>query len=165
MALCVDEFYQNHAEKSMQQKYEWNRLDDPVLYTTHEVFMFWTLSFYFPMYNKIIRELIPTGIMQYLVDNYYTQKTKYITDEEGPKILSLDDLLFGFKIWLGCCFISSFIFVLEYLIKFILRHRKKQFRKFKFEKVHPLKTFKPYPKCKLNTSLLNHFKIKKSIAT
>lgn len=122
-------------EFKSQSNYEWNQLEDTVLYTTYEAFLFHNYSFYFRMMKKVIDSLIPGGIMNYLVDNYYTRKWKFKKVEEGPKTLNIEDLWFGFNIWIGFCFISFVAFLAEQVSRF-----KKNSRKFKFAKVYSLKT-------------------------
>jgi len=134
MALCVDEFSCNFIEFGEKRNHDWNQLEDVVLYTTYEVFMFHNFAFYFRMLKNVIDNLIPTGIMNHLIETHYTRKWKFEKFEDGPKVLSLDDLIFGFNIWLGCCLISFISFILEQ----VLRIFKKQPRVIKFAKVHPL---------------------------
>ncbi|CAG9798468.1 unnamed protein product [Chironomus riparius] len=153
LALCVDEFNLNFIESEIKRNNDWNQLDDSVLYTHQEVFMFWSHSYYFRMYKMLIDSLIPTGIMKYLVDTYYTKKLQFEKFDEGPKVLSVDDLLFGFKIWLGCCLISVLSFVAEILYQIILKPRK-----IEFYKVHPIEL--QLMQTELNAELRGKFKVK-----
>ncbi|CAG9801202.1 unnamed protein product [Chironomus riparius] len=119
MALTVDEFYLNYLDLKMKKRtHNWNKLKN-VIYTSHDVFMFLGFTFYFRMFDKIINDLIPTGIMNHLIENFYTRKLKFFPTEENPKILSLDDLAFGFNIWLCACLISVFEFLFEIIINFV----------------------------------------------
>lgn len=107
IALAVDQFYINFVDSFVERKTtEWNRLEDTVLYTSHDVFIFIGNVFYTQMFLKIIKSLIPTGIMSYLIENFYTKKIKFAKVEDEPKVLGLDDLGFGFNIWLGFCLLS-----------------------------------------------------------
>ena len=146
LALCVDEFNLNFIESEIKRNNDWNQLDNSVLYTHQEVFMFWSHSYYFRMYKILVDSLIPTGIMKYLVDTYYTKKLQFETFEEGPRVLSVDDLLFGFNIWLGCCLFSFLTYLAEKLFQFISQPRKVQ-----FYKVHPIEIQKV--QTKLNAEL------------
>jgi hypothetical protein len=117
MALCVDEYFENFIESGTQRNHDWNKLEDVVLYTTYEVFMFHNFAFYYRMFKNVIDNLIPTGIMNYLIENHYTRKWKFEKLEDEPKVLSLDDLVFGFNIWLGSCLISLIMFFAELLFR------------------------------------------------
>ncbi|CAG9800605.1 unnamed protein product [Chironomus riparius] len=98
IALCIDEFYHDSQEFIHQKNFGWNQLKDTVLYTTYDVFLFIDNSFYFQMFKKVINDLIPTGIMNHLIEYNYTKKIKFDKIEKEPQVLNVDDLLFGFKI-------------------------------------------------------------------
>ena len=115
IALCVDEFFQNDFENKTKKNLNWKQLDD-VLYTSHEAFTFFHTSFYFRMFKKTIDRLIDTGVMKFLAENYYTRKYKFERIESGPSVLRIEDLAFGFNVWLGFCCISVPVFAIEVLI-------------------------------------------------
>lgn len=132
MGLIVDEFYVNYVDSRMKQKPpDWTRLENTVLFTYSDAFVFHADAFYFRAFDKVINNLIPTGVINYLIENYFTKKWKFPKVDKEPKVLSLDDLSFGFNIWLGTCFMSIFVFFWERLINC---HRAK---KIKFIKIHP----------------------------
>lgn len=118
MALCVDEYYQNSAESSIHESLGWNQLQDIVLFTTFDAFLFIDNSFYFTMLQALINNLIPSGLMNFLVDEYLRKKWNAQKVEKNPKVLSIDDLQFGFKIWFGTCLCACFTFMIEKGIKF-----------------------------------------------
>ena len=134
-ALCVDEFNQNYIESNSRSNLDWNVLRDP-LYTQLDVFVFLSRAYYFRMFKILVDDLIATGVMKHLVENYYTRKYKFEKVEEGPKVLSINDLLFGFNIWLGCCLISLLAFVAERITRFIKPIKKPS--KIKFSKIFPI---------------------------
>lgn len=70
------------------------------------------------MLKKTIDDMIDTGHMKNLVDMYYIKSQESYTSYDEPKVLSLSDLEFGFWIWVGCCCISLFGFVLELIFNF-----------------------------------------------
>lgn len=125
------------------------------MFTTYEVFLFWSYSYYFRMFKKLIDNLIPTGIMKYLIENYFTKKLKFVKFEEGPKVLSVEDLLFGFKIWFGSCLISTFAFMAERRKGFVNKPRK-----MKFIKVSPHRVDDCGQKMAISKELMNVFRIK-----
>lgn len=160
IALCLDDLLLNYIEFLQHKNLNWNQLDNN-LYTTTEVFQFWSHSFYFRMFKILIDNLIPTGIMVHLVENNFTRAWKFEKPEEGPKVLEVDDLLFGFNIWFGCCIISTFSFVTE--LGFNLLKPKKS-KRIKFMKIHPTKIISLLNQpnsIELKSKLVEKFRIKK----
>ena len=72
IALCVDEFLQNFIESKMKHNLAWNQLENAIMYTSHDAFTFHSFLFNFRMIYNAINNLIPTGIMKHLIENYYT---------------------------------------------------------------------------------------------
>ncbi|CAG9812359.1 unnamed protein product [Chironomus riparius] len=133
MALTVDDAFVNYINsKLIKRNHEWNKLET-VLVTSQDVFYFYGAAYTTRMLLKIIDNLIPTGVMKFLIEEYYTRKWKFAKDEKGPKILTVDDLAFGFNIWLGSCCISIVGFIIEFIIKFIRKPVK-----VKYAKVYPV---------------------------
>ena len=77
-------------------------------------------SILYPIFDEVMRNLIPSGIPQYL--QIFYSKLLFGTYEElnekTPQVLTLNDLAFGFLLWLAACSVSIAAFVGE-----ILRHR------------------------------------------
>lgn len=65
--------------------------------------------------NEIFTQLITAGIPQYL-QNRLLGLLPHPYDNKEPKEFSLDDLWFGFSIWLIACGISTSVFIMEVLI-------------------------------------------------
>jgi len=133
LALTVDEFYVNHFSSSLKSTLKWNKLEDTVFSPSRDAFCFFGAAFYTRMLMKIVDNLIPTGIMNYLIEVHYTRKWKFAKVGKAPQVLTLDDLAFGFNIWLGCCLLSLFGHVAEHLVRFVTKPKK-----LKFAKVHPI---------------------------
>jgi len=71
-------------------------------------------SILFPLFDEVMRMLIPSGIPQYLPEFYYVlQGNNDWTVAKGPRILNLDDLSFLFILWISACGCSLIIFVVE----------------------------------------------------
>jgi hypothetical protein len=75
-------------------------------------------SFIFYPINKILEKIIPAGIPQHLYDLHLLMMFKKYEPvlNSGPKVLTVDDLSFGFVLWLGACGISVAGFVFEILM-------------------------------------------------
>lgn len=87
-----------------------------LLFTTHTSFMFDRNNFMIDLFDEIIERLLPSGIIQHL-KNKYGYSTSFIL-KHGPKVLSVDDLSYGFIIWLVTCAMSLSVFVLEIVFYF-----------------------------------------------
>jgi len=73
-------------------------------------------SFLWPIFDDVMKKLIPSGILQHLLELYgHFMYEKYDwSPEQLPRILTLDDLAFGFILWLTACGISIAGFVAEF---------------------------------------------------
>lgn len=123
IALCLDDFLLNFVENYTKLNHDWNQLDNSILYMTHEAFAFQGSSFYYRMFKKLIDNLIPSGIMKHLIENFYTKEQKFTKRKGGPKVLTILDLRFGFNIWLGCCLISIAIFIMELFTRLVKKRK------------------------------------------
>ncbi|CAG9810325.1 unnamed protein product [Chironomus riparius] len=156
MALCVDEFLLNHLERHNQKNYDWNKLDSAI-YLKTEAFMFRNYSFYYKMFIKVINDLISTGIMEYLVTKFYTKKLTFKTIDDTRKVLGVNDLLFGFKIWLVFCIVSGCAFGVEQVTRF-----RKIPQKIKFAKINVMENCEEPGLdgcCELSLALLSQFRV------
>jgi hypothetical protein len=98
--------YGNNMPKLMPEKLEF----DPFgICTYHD-------AFNFPLIDKTGKYLIQGGIMQHLYDYFLNFEMKpLIDDETGPNVFGLNELGFGFIIWLIACGISTVVFIAEVL--------------------------------------------------
>ncbi|KAL7013033.1 hypothetical protein ACKWTF_015163 [Chironomus riparius] len=73
-------------------------------------------SFLWPIFDDVINKLIPSGILQYLLELYaYFMYEKYDwSPKKYPKVLTFDDLSFGFVLWLTACGMSVLGFLIEH---------------------------------------------------
>jgi len=75
-------------------------------------------SIFYPIFDEVIKNLIPSGIPQYLPMFHLEMLfgTYKEVSESTPKVLNLHDLAFGFMLWLVACSISIAAFACEMLI-------------------------------------------------
>ena len=75
-------------------------------------------SIFYPIFDEVIKNLIPSGIPQYLPIFHLEMLfgTYKEVSDNTPKVLNLHDLAFGFMLWLGACSISVAAFSCEMLI-------------------------------------------------
>lgn len=131
LALFVDDFFQNFHVHDKKSIYQWNQLDETI-YVSVEGFGFHQHSFYFRAFKKVIDRLIESGTMSYLAKKYYMKQRIFMKVENELKVLSLEDLSFGFNIWLGSCFTSALAFAVEKLMK------RTKIKGIKFTKIYPM---------------------------
>lgn len=79
-------------------------------------------SFLFEQTEDILQNLIAGGIPHHLF-NYYIS---YLNRRQapilsGPKVLNIDDLSYGFIIWLVACSFAVLMFILEVFVTFLLK--------------------------------------------
>jgi hypothetical protein len=89
---------------------------DETLLTTQVGYFFYRNNYMFHLTNRAVGALIPAGIMQNLNEYHFwfTEGKPEAEEDEGPSVLSVTDLSFGFVIWLAACGISTFIFAIEW---------------------------------------------------
>jgi hypothetical protein len=68
-------------------------------------------NFAFKVTDYVMTYMFQGGITQHLYK--YVVKTFFPEEESGPSVLSLEDLDFGFIIWLIACAIAIFVFLME----------------------------------------------------
>jgi hypothetical protein len=69
-------------------------------------------------FEELFQQLISSGIPTYLEARDYPLYF-YKEDPSEPQVLSIEDLSFGFIVWLIACCVSTLVFVLEIFHKFI----------------------------------------------
>jgi hypothetical protein len=147
----------------------WVALDD-TLVTTNRVLVFKRYSFYSDVIINDVERLTDTGIMSYLIKNHRKSYTQFLQTESEPTVLNIEDLAFGFNIWLGFCGTSLAAFLAEMLLdtklcrKYSKFLKSLKFRKMKFAKVHQSVEKKCqycYKNQKLSQELIEKFKVKK----
>jgi hypothetical protein len=86
-----------------------------VLITFQNGYAFNRNNFMFQLADEVVRDLIPTGI----IDQSYAYHKWFQTMQEDPEtresaLLTMDDISFGFVIWLIACSVSLTVFISEY---------------------------------------------------
>lgn len=71
-------------------------------------------NFFNELNREIMNKLISGGIPQYLLKYFFDFIIRPRPEQkEGPKVFGMEDLKFGFVIWLMCCFFSTIVFTVE----------------------------------------------------
>ena len=115
LALVIDEINLQALNQFTNTNPDWNQIDYGNMFKSQQVFAFHNHAFYFRMLKKTIDDMIDTGQMENLIKNSCSNSENNRDRYDGPKVLAMSDLEFGFYIWIGCCCVSIFGFVLEFL--------------------------------------------------
>jgi hypothetical protein len=82
----------------------------------------------------VIKWSIPAGIPQYWAEYHdwykYIRNHTYYEEESGPKVFALENLSFGFNVWLVACGLSLIGFLLEFLYRNSVLFVERQFKMF-----------------------------------
>lgn len=155
-------------------KSTWNKIDFNLALVLESIGLCHT-SFYFRMIMNISDRMIETGITKFITDNEVLKFKKLPPEQSEPNVFSVDDLAFGFNIFLGFCGLSVAAFVVEVIfgikkcrknLSFGVLIKKLKYRTLKFAKVHrdeEHECLKCFEEQKLTQNLLKQFKVKESI--
>ncbi|KAL7013934.1 hypothetical protein ACKWTF_015653 [Chironomus riparius] len=111
LGLIFQLYMLNYFEKAEGKSKNWHQLPDP-FFVTRATFQFYRNNFYLFIINSVINAWTTTGIMDKIIKDAMGEKMKFRVKKE-PKVLTVENLDFGFFIWLGCCGCSFACFVLE----------------------------------------------------
>ena len=99
IALIIDDFKLQEMKRLAGEDQHWFQIEYDTQFTTHQVVAFHDYAFYFRMLKKTVDTMIDTGFMENLMGKYYPKTQSSKDPESGPKVLSMTDLEFGFRIW------------------------------------------------------------------
>lgn len=172
MAIVADEILTTFHDTQNKGQNPWNQLDDR-FYATRIGIATQHSAFYYRMIKDTVDKLTDTGIIKHLIKTRVLIRRKYPKDVAEPKILNIEDLLFGFNIFLGFCLICGIIFWIELILgmkiirtnlNLVILRRKLMTRTLKFAKIHPMTSIEVLifsRRQRKVTNLLNEFRIKK----
>jgi hypothetical protein len=66
--------------------------------------------------KETFSRLLQNGIVQHFLEQEENIYTRNVKEPSKPKVFTLEDLAFGFEIWLISCGISTFVFVVEIFV-------------------------------------------------
>ena len=124
-------------------QFSWQKIPNFYLDVGQSGFLFNANNFFFHIVDETIQRLVSCGIMNHLIHKSFPLEFKFIV-EKSASVLSVEDLDFGFIIWLGCCAVCAVCFILEILIWIFCKKYEhltghKIPKKVKFVKVWPTK--------------------------
>lgn len=120
-----------------------NNVLNEVLFTALNGFFMIRNHFMSHMFFELVDRTITAGIPQHLYEYHkWVMLKRQIQGSarrliDGPQVLTVPDLSFGFVLWLIACGISAIAFMFEMIMwPFFKRKQKKFYRK--LQKIHPL---------------------------
>jgi hypothetical protein len=96
-----------------------------ILFSSQSCFMFPKNFFMLDLVDDAVQQLLSTGMIQHLKENNERLNRPKRQDPKGLQVLSVEDLKYGFIIWLVTCGVSLAAFLTEILVKFIWEVLKK----------------------------------------
>ncbi|CAG9803589.1 unnamed protein product [Chironomus riparius] len=161
-ALHIPDYIQSSIMLHFKRHDDWNKLENFKIFVGFGSFAMFQSAFYFRMIEQTTNRLIDTGIMKYLIEHIATENIRIKKSNVLPKVLSLEDLLFGFNIWIGFCCLSLASFIFEILsLKLQIKWRNQLFpRLISNVKIWPAIQIGSINNMQLKPQTLNHFKVK-----
>ncbi|KAG5671220.1 hypothetical protein PVAND_001429 [Polypedilum vanderplanki] len=140
MGLIIVDLSIYSLNEILNQKIIWNKLNEEIN-SAHLNLVFFHSSFFYEQMKKIYSRLAAAGIVHYLYNKNINNSKEFspqIDDQKVPQVFTLNELSFGFVIWLGTLSVAVIVFLIEIFIWLIKNKEKKQ-KKLKFAKVAPMK--------------------------
>jgi len=141
-ALLIQSLALDHFNSHSKTPRNWRKLKDFSFQTTQIGFAFFKNNFFHEITDNTVQQMTSAGILQRMIEMEIGRENKFDINTD-PEKLNIEQLCFGFFIWLGFCGISLATFVLELFVWMLVRIIKQQMRKsktvkLKFAKIHPV---------------------------
>ncbi|CAG9810963.1 unnamed protein product [Chironomus riparius] len=120
---------------------KWHKLPNYSIYVSQSGFGFAPNNFFYRIIDETVERLVSGGIMNRMVDMCLPLMRSQLMPKTAF-VLKVENLEFGFVIWMGCCGLCVACFLSESIIwnvwKFMRYYRtQKEPIKIKFEKIYP----------------------------
>lgn len=138
IAIIVQQKDVEGYELRNRKKTNWHQLPQYTVHVFQTAFGLSANNFFFDVINKATQQLKPAGIIDRIIEQCYPFKRTLLA-EKNWKVLKLNDLIFGFVIWMGWCMVCTGVFFGECVFKNLRGKRivKKKIVKLKYAKIHP----------------------------
>ncbi|KAG5671219.1 hypothetical protein PVAND_001428 [Polypedilum vanderplanki] len=142
IALILDEQIPVNFHVHLNHDHKWFVLDENYE-RTHFSLGFIRSTFFYDQMQRVFPRLVSSGIINYIYKQNMIKSLKFSMKKiygKIPQIFTLDDLTFGFVIWLGTLSLAFVVFLIEFCTwPFLKRKRsEKKLRKLKYSKVGPI---------------------------
>lgn len=152
----------NYDSRLKRPKF-WYQLKDFSLEVSQLGFAFFPNNFFLKIAEKAVQHLTSAGIMFWTMENEIGSTYKFLT-RKNPKRLTVENLNFGFVIWLGFCGLSVVTFFGEVLYaklkKLIILIKIRTLKQLAL-KVRPAKIIKNAKKNRIQLRNVKQLKISK----
>lgn len=141
IALIIESLTIDQYERDKKVPCPWNKIKDFSLQVSQIGFAFPKNNYFFKNIDKIMQQLLSTGVIEHLKARYFPKVMKFKT-KKNWSVLTFENLEFGFVIWLMFCALCICGFFMELVAKIIedsikKKCMKQKYVKIKFAKVHP----------------------------
>ena len=96
---------------------KWHVIPDYTLQVSQTGFAFAANNYAYEGFNEITQRLTSAGVMDHMIQKCFGRQ-KSILDKKHWSVLVINNLEFGFFIWLACCAFCFFIFIFEIFFSF-----------------------------------------------
>lgn len=162
-SLLIHDVYQHFDEILLKKNLNWLELPNQYLYVNQVGFTHFANVFFSAALQKAVEAFTDTGIIQHLFQLHYPSKRYYQHSEDFPNVLTLQDLSFGFNIWIGACCFSVVAFLLELIMLMCKALGKRietiQRRQINHEKVHPASSRMDYQNRSVKAETVRKFRV------
>ncbi|CAG9810907.1 unnamed protein product [Chironomus riparius] len=112
IAMTMQSMVLDHYEWSTGDSKFWLQIPDTAVQVSHVGFSMFSNNFFMQGLNEVTEHLVMSGIMDKIVRDLMGTKRKFIKGSE-PQTLSIENLSFGFIIWMWFCGVCVLVFMLE----------------------------------------------------
>jgi hypothetical protein len=134
------EYFQQH--KSLN----WHQLKNINFHVNQISFYFFINNFFLNIVDEAIQRLTSTGIMNFQISLMFT--SRQVNEHKKCKVLTLENLSFGFVIWLCSLVVTVVAFAMEIVLFVAIKEVKRRFSRYvrnkwsKYAVVYPVKVQK-----------------------
>ena len=115
ISLILQESSLDVLQLSLRKSLNWHQLKNINFQVNQVGFFFLRNNYFLPIIDRETQQLTSAGIMNYLVNLVYNNRFLFTSEKEW-KVLSIENLRFGFVIWLYSCAVTVVVFVAEVII-------------------------------------------------
>lgn len=111
------------VDVNKRNKNVWTHTVCKELVGTNLVVIYFSKNFYLiDAINQKLKAFATNGLLQHIIDDYVDMRYLQVKEiPKGPQTLTIDHLRGAFSVWMTCCLVCCAIFVIEVLVKSMIR--------------------------------------------
>ena len=127
----------------LEKSLNWHQLKNVNFQVSQISFYFFINNFFIHIIDKATQRMTSAGIMNFQISLLFS--SKQVKVYKKWKVLTMENLHFGFVIWLCSCAVTVVVFVTEVMIWIGIRRVRRRFRRYirynwnKFPTIYPVK--------------------------